>query len=376
MTHLFTLPNELLLLIAENLRPPCPKDIAPSVQTRRCLAYLRPPCPTDIASLIQTSRRLAYLLTPLLHQLALSGSDESQGILLRRAVRYGYFALVKLLVDHGRDPNSTDGMGGTPLHLAARYGREAIMRLLIEKGADIDALDVSDDMPIHLATHEKQSAAIQILIDCGARLNDFGSGGTPLQWATRYGNAPLVQLILGSGKCDVNTRDYDEKTPLHWAAGGDSVAVAQSILDSGGYVDSRDDRGETPLHYAARNWNVLLAKLMLDNGSDVNCRSYSGDSPLHAATQESHEEDIHKDTTPRYSSWNWPEGEMKIIKLLLSYGADVTLINRGGDTATTFASGDVRELLEGGAWFTERYWQTEHEMASPKVSWYGGYLKI
>ena len=48
---------------------------------------------------------------------------------------------IRLLLDGGADPNSTDEDKDTPLHYACSSGNEEIIRLLLSKGADPTASD-------------------------------------------------------------------------------------------------------------------------------------------------------------------------------------------------------------------------------------------
>jgi len=46
-----------------------------------------------------------------------------------------WLQVVRLLLDHGADPNLVSKGGGlTPFHLASRYGHEAVVEVLLDKG--------------------------------------------------------------------------------------------------------------------------------------------------------------------------------------------------------------------------------------------------
>jgi len=56
---------------------------------------------------------------------------------LHRAAERGHLDVVKLLLEHGADPNVQDDEGETPLHHAAAWRDNVdIVRLLLEHGAD------------------------------------------------------------------------------------------------------------------------------------------------------------------------------------------------------------------------------------------------
>ena len=48
---------------------------------------------------------------------------------------------MRLLFQHGADPNIADDNGMTPLHYAAQRGRSDLVRYMLAKGADIFAAD-------------------------------------------------------------------------------------------------------------------------------------------------------------------------------------------------------------------------------------------
>ncbi len=62
-----------------------------------------------------------------------SGQDDQTP--LHCAARMGHKELVKLLLDHKANPNSTTTAGHTPLHIAAREGHVQTVRILLDMDA-------------------------------------------------------------------------------------------------------------------------------------------------------------------------------------------------------------------------------------------------
>jgi ankyrin repeat protein len=71
--------------------------------------------------------------------------------------------VVRLLLEHGADPNSRDTSGLTPLHEAVLSQQQTIVRILIEAGADITAGDKDGATPLEHARHYGYRSIVKIL---------------------------------------------------------------------------------------------------------------------------------------------------------------------------------------------------------------------
>lgn len=100
---------------------------------------------------------------------------------LCKAGRPQYLYVLRLLLEHGADPNArtepgieTEGFmrdvrtkGETALHRAAAYGNEEMIELLLEHGADPAAQDANGDSPIGWASVHLRPGAILRLLSFG-----------------------------------------------------------------------------------------------------------------------------------------------------------------------------------------------------------------
>ena len=81
--------------------------------------------------------------------------------------------------------------------------------------------------------------------------------------ASGIGNIEAVKQHLASG-VDVNTKDSQSGTPLHYAS--DQIKVAEFLLEKDARVNSVDYRGRTPLDYAMSVNDSEVADLLRKHG--------------------------------------------------------------------------------------------------------------
>lgn len=206
---LLAIPNELLLIIAENL-------------IKR---------PKHVSSLLLSNRRLASLLTPLLHSLAVQDKD-----------------------------------GWAALQWAAQRGHEALAELVLSKGADVNAKDnFFGQSAFYLAVKNRRVGFIGILLSNGADTNsDRESRQTALNWAARDGRADVVELLLKGG-ADVDLKDgvlVYGATPLHLAASNGHEAVVRLLLDNGADIFVNASYGGSALDWAKQGGHEDMCRLL------------------------------------------------------------------------------------------------------------------
>ena len=119
---------------------------------------------------------------------------------------------------------------------------------------------------------------------------------------------------------DVNAREADGTTALHWAVRGDAVDIALSLIRAGAAADSTNRYGVTPLILAATNGNAVVIEALMKAGADPNDAMPEGQTVLMAAAR---------------------TGKVDAVKALLRGGADPNVHERRlGETALMWAAAE------------------------------------
>lgn len=116
---------------------------------------------------------------------------------------YKSAAAVKLLLDHGADPN-LDDYADTALLRAVSGGCLDVVRTLVEHGADVN---LGKPPPIAIAVKHENNAIFRYLRGKGAILDTPETGGWAMTFAKCYGLESMVDILVDEG--------VDASTVLH-----------------------------------------------------------------------------------------------------------------------------------------------------------------
>lgn len=115
--------------------------------------------------------------------------------------------------------------------------------------------------------------------DLASTMIGYSEDKKPLIEAARKGHKPMVELLLEFG-ADIEGRSIGslgyQRTALHWAAIEGRRDVAASLLARKASIDARDADGKTALMLAAEKGDVGVVELLLSNGADTSLKSNSG----------------------------------------------------------------------------------------------------
>jgi ankyrin repeat protein len=159
-----------------------------------------------------------------------------------------------------------------------------------------------------------------------------GLGETPLHYASTFGSADSVRILLERG-ADPNARNRAGATPLIY--GAYNFEKARLLVEKGADVNAHAQNGSTPLMIAASvHGNVATVRYLIEKGADVKAIRGNASDALQIAALKS---------------------EPEAVKLLLEKGANAHRADKSGVTALMNAFlnvGDpetVRTLLDAGS---------------------------
>ena len=220
---------------------------------------------------------------------------------LSYASQGGYLHIVRLLLEHGADPNTPEGDApdGLALYLACAGNHLEVARLLLEHGANPNAgLDsCMHCVNITRVYHGEQAEPLeQLLRRHGAYTQPYHMSVRQMKQAIRDGhevtrhpeflgnlmgkrNAKLLDLYLDSDPTVVDRMGDELAYP--WSA-----ALVRKLLARGLDPNRPDWLGKTFLHACAASGNRSIAAVFLEAGADINARGLEfNETPLAAAVR-------------------------------------------------------------------------------------------
>ena len=236
----------------------------------------------------------------------------------------GSYELVKAVADMGIHINLPTNKGKNCLHIAADNSHFDLCRTLISKhNFDVQLRDHDGWTAFHYFAKEGSYELVKAVADIGIHINlPTNKGKNCLHIAADNSHFDLCRTLISKHNFDVQLRDHDGWTALHYFAQNGSYELVKAAADMGINIKLTtnngknclhiaseygnfhlcrtliskhnfdvklpDNNGWTVLHYFARNGSYELVKAAADMGTDINLKTNNGENCLHIAAQYGH----------------------------------------------------------------------------------------
>eukprot|EP00953_Heterococcus_sp_UTEX-ZZ885_P016156 9103-Heterococcus_DN1.PRE.1 len=235
--------------------------------------------------------------------------------------------------DASRLVNSVDHRQSTPLHSAAG-GWPVAVGALLQLGAVVDLGDASEFTALHVACSHSCVMSVELLLAAGANVHarskmrpSHGEGQwLPLhhavtsRWFRSRGSKSVLQMVSlllahGASINDLTTRGCSALWLLARTVGqADAPVRVRKLVELGAAVDFYSEVHGSLLHAVAAGGNSQVLKELLSCGVSLDDSKHNArlKTPLHIAAA---------------------AGHAAMVLQLLQLGADVSAVDRSGNTA-------------------------------------------
>jgi ankyrin repeat protein len=260
-----------------------------------------------------------------------------------------------LLLEKGADPNLCDRQEWSPLLTSCYRGDIQSVKLLLDHGADPNfRLEHTDDgiffehSCLSAACYSGDMRIVKLLLDCGASIRS--PGALPAAARASGKNIDMMRLFIEAG-VDPNVPDEKcRETPLEIACMRSDPEAVELLLEYGANPHISRGKSGTLLHVAAL-WGggVDVLKILIDRGLDLNAIGGDHGTALQTAAYMDDTESV-KYFIERGADVHIQAGYFgSALRASLNFpnrGPAVLLLNHGADLNTTGPYGTtLRESL-------------------------------
>ena len=249
----------------------------------------------------------------------------------------GRFDLAKMLLDRGANPNIEAENGVRPLyaainvqwsakaaypqptaHLNQRTGYLEFMQALLEKGADPNA---RVNKKVWYSEYNFDQSGVDEVGATAFWRAAYAADVDAMKLLVRHGADPNIPTIKPAGRPqtgDIATRELKDVSGLAPVPVGGPALAPIMAASGAGYGEGFAANSR---RHAPHGMLAAVKYLVEEAGADPNTRDHEGNSVLHNAAA---------------------RGDNEMILYLVSKGADVTVLNREGQTTADMANGPVQ----------------------------------
>jgi ankyrin repeat protein/catechol 2,3-dioxygenase-like lactoylglutathione lyase family enzyme len=211
---------------------------------------------------------------------------------LHEAAKQGHVAVVRLLLEHGADPNAREAGDNTyPLHWAAARADLEIVRALLDGGGDVHGIgDVHELDVIGWASYfhalgddpgqldASRRGVLSLLIERGARHHIFS--------AMCVGDLDLIRAVVAQNPNALNrrmSRFEHGQTPLHFAMNRKRYDILDLLIELGADLEATDKNGQTALAVAMLRGDRDAMRRLHDAGATAPSATTTSNEPAAVA---------------------------------------------------------------------------------------------
>mmetsp|Transcript_31944 Transcript_31944/g.69755 ORF Transcript_31944/g.69755 Transcript_31944/m.69755 type:complete len:635 (-) Transcript_31944:26-1930(-) len=209
-----------------------------------------------------------------------------------KASAYGDTDKLKEMLEADRKlANTPDEAGRLPIQWAALNNRVAAITLLMQFGADVNAAEPGGQTALHWSATRGAIPSLELLLRSGATLTHPDQRGyTVCHVAAQFGQTAVLHHLALRWDADIDSRDNDGRSPLHWAAYkgfGDPIRL---LLCLGARPLLTDKEGCTALHWGAIKGHSEVCTVLVQGGAaeTLAMTDTTGSSPAQLAMQKGH----------------------------------------------------------------------------------------
>lgn len=260
-----------------------------------------------------------YVIEELIDKVNVNVQDEEGFTPLMNAIREREIEIVKILLEHNADVTKIkDNSGRNAFFWAAVLDELEMLKLFEKYNPDFN---VSDNYGSNALFFTRKAETVNYLLKNGADINKKNkSGRTPLiQHSLAYENQDHVKFLLEKG-ADINAQDNEGVTTLMFAVQTDKTKIIDICLSEKADINIKDNEGKTALFHTISSFGILEnVKSMTENMFGDYAKT---DYVKNYMNQKKMEE---TDTA------------IRLIKLLVSNGADINAQDNKGNTLLMYA---------------------------------------
>ena len=237
--------------------------------------------------------------------------DSDGNTLLHFAFAKGNYAMVKVLMKNGANILEPNRHGDAPIHIACKHSRlDVLKELLAFDSCNPNQLNADGDTALHIVTRmrgnrQKFKMAEFLLKNKADVLKPDKHGDAPIHIACKHFRLDILKELVASRCCSPNQQNAEGNTPLHIVCRRRTSTTAielnflevltstpginTAIMNHEGITPFEvvDSIGNTLLHIACAEGNLKVVRLLVSNGANVLKLDWHGNSPIHIACEHS-----------------------------------------------------------------------------------------